>query len=360
MSSTELYEHAREYLFRPFLHRKFKLPTRVVMAAVPRCLADQGVPTPEMLRYYRRRAEQMVGLIITEPVAVDDPAAAADTGMPHFYGGAALRAWKMICRSVHATGCRMMPLLSHAGMLRPVSGDMPHTEVQPVGPSGISPVSLMRCGEAMSRERIQSVAESFGKAAQIARLLGFDGVAIDGANGGLIDQFLRRETNCRSDEYGGDIMARTRFAAQVVQTVRKCVGRQFPVVFRFSQHNDGLRVGPLVQTPHELEEFLQIMCAAGVDVFSCDGLGAPAFSGSALNLPGWTRMLAQRPVMAYGGIGLPERPVDSLLWQLSGQSVDLFAVGRALLADAEWAAKVRLFRDSEILPYNLRSWSHLY
>lgn len=351
MSSTALCEHERESLFRPFHHRKFNLPTRVVMAAVPRGLANQGIPTLEMLGCYRRRAEQMVGLIITEPVAVDDPASAADAGMPHFYGGAALRAWKMICRSVHATGCRIMPLLSHVGMLRPPSGDRPHADAPLIGPSGISPLAFTQCGDSMSRERIHAVAESFGKAAQIARLLGFDGVAIDGARGGLIDQFLRRETNCRRDEYGGDIVARTRFAAQVVQAVRKSAGRQFPVVFRFSQYGAGMRGEPLVQTPHELEEFLQVLCSAGVDVFSCDGLGTPAFHGSALNLAGWTRMLSQRPVMAYGGIGLPGRRIDTLLWQLRNRSVDLLAIGRALQADAEWAAKIRLFRDAEIHPY---------
>lgn len=350
MNRTELCVHERESLFHPFLHRKFNLPTRVVMAAVSSGLANQGIPTLEMLRFYRRRAEQMVGLIITEPLAIDDPAA-ADAGMPHFYGGAALRAWKAICRSVQACGCRMMPLLSHAGMLRSAARDISHADALPIGPSGISPVSFTRCGEVMSRERIHAVTESFGKAAQMARFLGFDGVVIDGAHGGLIEQFLWRATNCRSDEYGGDIISRARFAAQVVQTVRKCVGRNFPIVFNFSQYSGEGRGESLVQTPHELEALLQMLCAAGVDVFACDGLGAPAFHGSALNLAGWTRMLGQRPVMAYGGIGLPGRGIDSVLWQLRSRGVDLFAVGRALLADAEWAAKVRLLRDSEIHPY---------
>ncbi len=330
------------------------------MAPLPRLFARDGVPTQEMQSYYRRRAEQQMGLIITEPVAIDDPAATADSGMAHFYGGAALRAWKGICRSVHATPCRIMPQLNHVGMLRPESGDMPNPEAAAVGPSGIDPVILKQRVEPMSRERITSVITAFATAAHSARQLGFDGVEINGAHAGLVEQFLRKETNCRTDEYGGDILGRARFACRIIHAVRKATGHMFPIVFRYSQHGSGIWKSPLLKSPAELEILLGALCDAGVDMFSCDGVNMPAFHGSALNLPAWTRMLTKRPVIGNGGVGLPGLGLASLVQQLRAKDYDLVAVGRALLADAEWATKVRLAREAEIVPFTHRSWMRLF
>ena len=350
-------------LFRPFVHRKLSLSSRVVMAPLPRLFSQNGVPTPEMLVYYRRRAEHLLGLIITEPVAVNDPAAAGDAGMAHFYGGAALRAWKGICRAVHATPCRIAPQLFHAGMLRPARGDMPHPEAPATGPSGIDPHTLEQRGETMSRERISQVVRAFAQAAADARLLGFDAVEVCGGQGGLIDQFLRPETNRRGDEYGGDLRGRARFACEVMHAVRRAVGRRFPVIFRFSQTLPGQAEPRLVATPAELRELLEPLCESGVDIFACDPPGeetGAAFPGSALGLAGWVRLLTGKPVIASGGVGLQRRGMLPLARRLAAHEFDLVAVGRALLADAEWARKVHDSRESEILPFTQRAWARLF
>ncbi len=360
MRTTALSLREAESLFHPFNSRKLRLVTRLVMAPVPRFLAHDGVPTPEMLLYYRRRAEQQLGLIITEPVAIADPAAASDSGMACFCGGAALRAWKGICRAVHATSCRIIPQLEHVGMLRPLSGDLPHPDAGPIGPSGVNPARPAVRGEAMNRSRIDSVVAAFAEAAHTSRLLGFDGVEINGAQAGLVEQFLRPETNLRRDEYGGDMVGRARFACRIISAVRKAVGRRYPVIFRLSQSDSGIWKRPLAETPAELDSLLQLLCAAGVDIFSCDGVGEPAFQGNPLNLPGWIRMLTQRPVIANGGIGLPGMRLETLLRRLRAREFDLVAVGRALLADAEWASKVRMSREEDIIPYSPRVGFHLY
>lgn len=360
MRTSELSLREVDTLFTPFIHRKLQLPTRLVMAPVPRLFAQNGIPTPEMLMYYKRRAANMMGLIITEPVAVNDPAAAADSGMAQFYGGAALRAWKGICRAVHTTSCRIMPQLNHVGMLRPSAGDLPNPDAPAIGPSGIIPGNLEMRGEPMSRERIKSVVAAFASAAAAAKLIGFDGVEINGAHACLVEQFLRKETNRRTDEYGGDITSRTRFAVQIVQAVRKSVGRSFPIIFRYSQFGSGVWNAPLLESPAVMEEFLQPLCDAGVDIFACDGIDSPAFHGSALNLAGWTRLLTHRPVIASGGVGMPGKKILPHIHRLRTHEFDLMAVGRALLADAEWGSKVRLARDEEIFPFSPRAWLHLY
>lgn len=366
-----------EVLFRPFHHRKLVLPSRVVMAPMNRCCAIDGVPSLDMAPYYRRRAEQELGLIITEGALVDDPAAAADEASPNFFGGAALRAWKAICTAVHATGCKMIPQLLHAGMVRPRAGGLPHPEQLPIGPSGIDPVSLQCVGEPMGRGRMAAVIDSFARGAAHAKALGFDGVEIQGAHGYLVDQFLWAATNRRSDEYGGDHVGRTRFACELVRAVRKAVGRRFPIFFRFSQWKIGHDEARLAETPAQLEDILLPLCDAGVDIFDCSSRSCfrPEFEGSPLNLAGWVRRLTGRPAIASGtvgiggegGVGEYSRPVSPaptddlrrLCRMLDAGEFDLVAVGRALLADPAWARKCHLGQEASLTPFTRRSLGRL-
>jgi 2,4-dienoyl-CoA reductase-like NADH-dependent reductase (Old Yellow Enzyme family) len=240
----------------------------------------------------------------------------------------------------------MAPLLFHAGMLHPGEGA--------ISPSGIEPGSLQQRGEAMNKESIRSTALDFARAAASARLLGFDGGVVDGAGAGLVEQFLRSETNHRHDEYGGDIVSRARFACELVHAVRKAVGSRYPVLFRLPEH--------CAASPQELEQLVAALCSAGVDIFACVGdmVHYPAFSGSPLNMACWVRMLSQRPVIAEGGVGLRTGSLQQLARSLVAQEFDLVAVGRALLADAEWGRKVRLAREESISPFLPGAVLHLF
>lgn len=366
-----------ETLFRPFRHRKLELPTRVVMAPMSRNFASNGIPAPEMALYYRRRAEHELGLIITEGAAIDDPAAAADAGDPSFFGGAALRAWKAICTAVHATDCKIVPQLWHAGMAREAGAAAPGSYAAPVGPSGIDPVSLQQAAPPMSRSRMAAIAASFARAAAHAKALGFDGVEIQGAHGYLIDQFLWAETNKRTDEYGGSIAARARFACEVVQAVRKAVGSRFPILFRLSQWKIEHYGARLAETPDELAELLQPICDSGVDIFDCSlrHYACPEFEGSPLNLAGWVRKLTGKPVIAVGSVGLdvvfsieslqspapaPRADLTRLVQMMGANEFDLIAVGRALLADPAWAHKLHMGQESELMPFTRRSLGRLH
>ena len=366
-----------EILFRPFVHRKLRLPTRLVMAPMTRSFAPGGLPTREMAAYYLRRAVCELGLIITEGVIIEDPAASADENCPHFYGGAALRAWKAICHAVHRTPCKIAPQLWHVGMARPLTGDIPYPHFPPIGPSGIDPVSLQRTGETMSRSRIAAVIDAYARAAADARALGFDAVEIHGAHGYLIDQFLWAATNRRTDEYGGDLVGRTRFAREVIQAVRKAVGSNFPIIFRLSQWKIGHYDARLAADPHELADLLAPLSEAGVDIFDCSTrrFDRPEFSGSSLNLAGWVKQLTGKPTIAVGSVGLDREfsaeslrsPAGSapgtlvrLQQMMSAGEFDLIAVGRALLADPAWAVKIHYAAESAIIPFTKQSLSRLF
>ncbi len=365
-----------ETLFRPFIHRKLSLPTRLVMAPMTRGFAPEGIPTPEMAQYYERRAGEGLGLIITEGSMINEPSASADSNYPNFFSGAALRAWRHIARRVRRHGCRMAPQLWHMGMARPQphTADMPNPELPPIGPSGIDPQTLEKTGETMSRAKIAEVITAYAEAAANARRLGFDAVEIHGAHGYLIDQFLWEATNKREDEYGGDLVGRTRFAREVVAAVRKAVGRRFPIIFRFSQWKVGRYDARLAHSPAELSDLLHPLCEAGVDIFHCStrNFSAPEFEGNPRSLAGWVKKLTGKPTIAVGSVGLDkpfldesgENPrcagVHRLVEMMAAGEFDLIAIGRSLLADPAWATKVRMGLEEEIVPFSKRALGRLY
>lgn len=133
------------------------------------------------------------------------------------------------------------------------------------------------------------------------------------------------------------------------------MGSRFPIIFRFSQWKTGHYDAKLAYTPEELEAFLAPLTDAGVDIFDCSTrrFWEPEFEGSRLNLAGWTRKLTGKPTISVGSVGLkgdftnafdggPEAEaasVEPLVERLKAGEFDLIAVGRALLADAEWAEK---------------------
>ncbi len=365
-----------ETLFRPFHHRKLNLPTRLVMAPMTRGFAPGGVPTPEMAQYYERRARGELGLIITEGTMVNEPSASADSNYPDFFSGPSLRAWRHIARRVRRHGCRIAPQLWHMGMARPLPGevDMPNPELPPIGPSGIDPQTLRQTGETMSRAKIAEVITAYAQAAAHARRLGFDAVEIHGAHGYLIDQFFWEATNHRDDEYGGDLVGRTRFAREVVAAVRKAVGRRFPIIFRFSQWKVDHYDARLARTPAELSDLLHPLCEAGVDIFHCStrNFSTPAFEGSPLSLAGWTKKLTGKPTIAVGSVGLDtpflDRPdedprcagIRRLVEMMAAGEFDLIAIGRSLLADPAWATKMRMGMEDEIVTFTKRALARLY
>lgn len=317
-----------DLLFRPFLHRKINFSSRLVMTRLMQI--EESID--EKLRYYTARLPHQIGLIIAEPVAVNESSAAGPVCRRGFVGGENLRAWRRLCRVVHAGNCRIAAQLCHAGMLR--------QNDDAIGPSGIDPLTKECRGETMTRARIREVVQAFGAAAALARQIGFDAVEIQGGQDFLIHQFLCSETNRRHDEYGGDAVARTRFACEVIHAVRKAVGRRFPVIFCYSFGGSSRR---LVSTPAELAAILRLLCEAGVDIFACRGEGAlePAFSGSPLSAAGWTRLLTQRPVITESGAEVPGFSLRRLAYGLQSGEYDMVAVGRTLLSDVEWGSKVR-------------------
>jgi len=345
-------------LFTPFSFKGLTLPNRIVMAPMTRSFSPGGIPGEDVAAYYRRRAEGGVGLIITEGTYPPHPAAGFDPKVPHLYGDAALNGWRRVVDQVHAAGGRIFSQIWHVG-LQVSGGSQPLEGQHPMGPSG---------EYAMTQGDIDAAVHAYAQAARSAQEVGFDGVELHGAHGYLIDQFFWEKTNQRTDGYGGDFIARTRFAADAIREVRQRVGPEFPVALRISQWKIGDYEAKLAKTPAELEQFLRPLVEAGVDLFHCSQrrLGDPEFQGSDLNLAGWTKKMTGKPTITVGSVtldadftksfGSPESTavtgIDNLLDRLEHGEFDLVAVGRALIANPDWSSKVKAGTLSDLHPFD--------
>ena len=342
-------------LFSPFDLKGLALPNRIVMAPMTRSFSPTGAPGEDVAAYYRRRAEGGVGLILSEGTVVDRPASRNDPGIPLFFGDAPLAGWKRVVDEVHAAGGRMGPQLWHTGAVGSFQSDWtPDAPVE--SPSGLNAPGDPR-GEAMTEEAIADTVAAFARAAGDAGRLGFDAVEIHGAHGYLIDQFFWSGTNLRTDRYGGaTIRERSRFAAEVVAATRAAIGPARPLILRVSQWKQQAYGARLAETPAEMEAWLLPLAEAGVDAFHCSQrrFWEPEFEGSDLNFAGWAKRLTGKATITVGSVGLSgdfmgafggesstPASLENLVARLEREEFDLVAVGRALLADPNWARKVR-------------------
>ena len=366
-----------ESLFRPFQLGNLSLPNRIVMAPMTRSFSPGNVPNDLNVAYYERRAKNEVGLIITEGTCVGHKAASGYPNVPYFAGETALAGWQRVVEAVHAQGGKIMPQLWHVGAIRK-EGQEPDPTVPGYSPSGLVTRTKER-GVAMSQQDIDEVIEAFAQGAADAQRLGFDGVEIHGAHGYLIDQFFWEGTNRRTDRYGGDLVARTRFGAELITAVRQRVDPDFPVILRFSQWKQQEYEAKLAQNPQELEQFLTPLVDAGVDIFHCSTrrFWEPEFEGSELNLAGWTKKLTGKPTITVGSVGLNAGFIDeaaqgmvkasnidpatltNLLTRLEDDEFDLVAVGRALLQNPDWVLKVRAGQVDQLADYSRSSLKEL-
>lgn len=215
-------------LFSPLQAGAFTLPNRVLMAPLTRARASAGhLPNALMAEYYAQRAS--AGLIVTECTMVS-PGTSAFIAEPGIYNDEQVAAWKTVTDAVHAQGGRIFLQIWHAGRAahpalnggaETVSSSALAVEGDTHTPDGKLPNAVPR---ALRTEEIPGIVEAFAQAARQAMKAGFDGVEVHGANGYLIDQFLRDGANQRSDAYGGSLENRARFLFEVLAAVGAAIG----------------------------------------------------------------------------------------------------------------------------------------
>lgn len=336
-----------ENLFSPCRIGTIKIKNRLVMPPMQTGYADhQGFITDRQIDYYVERAKGGVGLIIFEHTGVLEQGKASPN-MTLICNDGHIPGFKKLISAIHQEGTKIAVQLNHAG--RQTLSEI--TGTSPVAPSPILCPVYKVIPRELSIEEIYRIADAFAEAAARVKKAGADAVEIHMAHGYLIDGFLSPFSNKRDDEYGGNIQGRSKFAVEVLRSVREKVGQDFPVICRLSGDEyveGGLRL-------EDTKKITQILESEGADAFDISA----ALSGHHLNQPTYyidegifvhlaegIKSVVRVPVIAVGRI----RNAVFAEKVIQERRADLVSMGRALIADPYLPKKAMNGNLEDIIP----------
>ena len=329
-------------LLEPIALGSLSLPHRIVMAPMTRSRSAQpgNSPRPLNAEYYAQRAT--AALIVSEATQIS-PSGQGYSFTPGLHSAEQIAGWRLVTEAVHAEGGRIVAQLWHVGRMSHRSF---HDGAAPVAPSaldsgarvwistdGVGTMVPTSTPRALSTAEVRGVVEDYRRAAASAVAAGFDGVEIHGANGYLVDQFLRTTSNHRTDEYGGSVDGRLRFPVEVVTAVAEEIGAG-RVGLRLSPQITarGMDCPEIEETTLELARRIDAIGIACLHLAEADWDDAPAipeefrtrlreaFSGRIVVAGGYTAERAER-ILAAG-------------------HADLVAFGRPFVANPDLPARI--------------------
>jgi 2,4-dienoyl-CoA reductase-like NADH-dependent reductase (Old Yellow Enzyme family)/thioredoxin reductase len=328
-----------KFLFSPFRIKGCDLKNRIVMPGLASFLIeDDGSITNSTIEHYRLRAAGGAAMIIMEACAIS-PEGLVSPHQARIYDDSFVEGLSKIVRAIKSEGAVPAIQLHHGGRQTSVKV----IKQKPVAPSPLPCPSIRGDVEPLTLDGIRDIVRKFGDSARRAVEAGFEMIEIHGAHGYLINQFLSRFSNIRKDEYGGDVIGRTRFAKEIVGEIRGRVGDDFPLSFKISAQEfvpEGLTVDESI-------EILQILVAAGIDVVQVSAgndatpewICQPMFMEKAclVDSASRTKKALNVPVMAVGRINDPVIANEII----ETGKADLVCIGRGLLADPELPRKAQ-------------------
>ncbi|MCF8379420.1 MAG: alkene reductase [Bacteroidales bacterium] len=327
-------------LFEPYTLGNISLKNRIVMAPMTRCRAIGNIPNDLMANYYQQRSN--AGLIITEGVA---PSAngLGYARIPGIYSEAQTKSWKKITDAVHQTGGKIFIQLMHTGRVSHPANMEKNTEI--VAPSAIALKGEMYTDQhglqdypqpkEMTLKDIEQAQDEFVRAAENAIAAGFDGVELHGANGYLIDQFINKSSNIRTDNYGGSVENRCRFAIETAEKVTRAIGAE----------RTGIRISPygtfsgmevfegLEDTYLYLAKELGKLKLVYIHTVDHSAMGSPVVS---ISVKDKIRKAFNGTIIASGGLNKEKATTI-----LEENKAELFAFGRPYLSNPDLVYRLK-------------------
>lgn len=340
-----------EALLKPGKIGPWELPNRVVMAPMGTLNADRdGYVTDRVLKFYKRQAQGHMGLLIVECTYMDNQYSKGEDNCMGLYENGQITGMRMLAQTIHDQGVVAVLQLCHIGHQLSLADHMlslgPSTMNELQG--GIMPFPI----RGMSKAEIKECEKNFADAAWRAMMAGFDGVQIHGAIGHLINMFCSPLYNHRTDEYGGSPENRVRFFKEIIEAIQQKCGRQFPVIARvcgdeFDPHGITLEEG--IEQAKILEKTgivcLHVVAGNNNNVRTInaqyDKRGdflpvAKAFKDAGIKVP----------IIVDGGLTTP----DLAAKVIEDGVADFIGLGRPMLADPDWADKLKENRPEDIRP----------
>jgi N-ethylmaleimide reductase len=314
------------------------LQNHLVMSPMTRNRATNNIPNALMAEYYTQRAT--AGLIITEGTS-PSPNGLGYPRIPGIFSLAQVEAWKRITDAVHAKGAKMFVQLMHCGRIA-------HQLNLPAGARVLAPSAVVATGEMytdaegmkphptpqeMTGADIKSTIKEFTQAAKNAMTAGFDGIELHSANGYLLEQFIRPNTNRRTDGYGGSIENRARFVLEVAEAVIGSIGKD-KVGIRlspFGVFNDMPLYDSMEADYTYLAQQLNARELVYIHLVDHSPMGAPPVPDV---MKATFRKLFKRTLILSGGYDAKRAESD-----LAIGKCDLIAVGRPFLANPDLVAR---------------------
>lgn len=327
-------------LLQPVTLRDLPLKNRIALAPMTRSRAgSERIPNALMAEYYTQRSS--AGLLISEATTISEEANGW-IDAPGIYTNAMMEGWKLTTSAVHQQGGRIFLQLWHMGRS---SHSSFHNGQPAVAPSAIAinepyihtPLGKMphEVPRALETAEIPRVVEDYRRAAERAKLAGFDGVEIHGANGYLIDEFLQSKTNHRTDQYGGSVAARYQFLKEVVEAV----------ITVWPAERVGVRISPNgmfndMGSPDYREQFTYVaeqLNAYGLAYLHVmDGLGFGFHKlGEAMTLADFRRVFAG-PLIGNCGY-----TIAAAEQAIAEDRADMIAIGRPFISNPDLVERVR-------------------
>lgn len=330
---------SKNTLFDPITIGAWSLRNRIAMAPLTRCRATPGTLAPNALNalYYQQRAT--AGLIISEATQIC-PEGMGYAGTPGIYSDAQIKGWKLVTDAIHKEGSTMVLQLWHVGRISHPS--LQPNGVLPVAPSAIKPKgkALTPTGmqdiptpRALELSELPGIVAQYVHAAEQSKKAGFDGVEIHGANGYLLDQFLRDSTNHRTDTYGGSIENRAKLTLEVADALLKV----------WPNNKIGIRLSPVSNANDISDSHPQAIFGYLIDELNKRGLAyihlIEGNTGRERNLAGFDFIAARK---AFKGAYIANNSYtrDLAMDAVASDRADMVAFGKLFIANPDLVTRL--------------------
>ncbi len=332
-------------LLEPLTVRKTTFPNRIVFPPVQTNFASaDGAVTERLIKFYKRIAENGVGLTIVGATGISNNSRIGDHSLS-FYREEHVGPAAKLFGAISASGSIPAVQLNHGGRvirLPLAGGDL-------VGPSAIASPAARNTPRELSIPEIEEIVTQFAAAAEIAKKAGARMIEFHGTHSFLLNQFMSPASNLRKDKYGGNTPNRARIVAEVIESAREKVGDEVVLCLRIS-------AGEYIEnglTLNDCIEMIYMFIDKGLDMvhISAGGIDTgqrmllEASKGSLIELAGEVKKRVNIPVIAVGGVLRLEQAEQAL----EQDRADMVAIGRALVADPELITKTLAGKEGEVV-----------